>query len=66
MLMAYSRYWAPLFSPPLTSPKMFGNVLHPDPYSGRVRQRTCQVLFKNNLQPDDKNEPARNIALPLS
>lgn len=46
MLMAYSRYWAPLFPLPLTSPKMFGNVLHPDPYSGRVRQRTCQVLIR--------------------
>lgn len=51
--MACSRYRVPLF-PPLTSPQEFGNVYHPDPNPGRLRQSVCQVLFKNNLQPDAK------------
>lgn len=65
MLMAYSRYWVPL-PPPITSSRMSGNVLHPDPDPGRARQSIFHVLFKLNLQPDDKNEPARDVILPLS
>lgn len=63
--MDYPSYWVPLFSHLLL---LLGylKVLHTDPDPGRVRQGVCQVLFKNNLQSDDKNEPARDVILPLS
>lgn len=65
MLMDYPSYWVPLFSHLLLL-LQYLKVLHTDPDPGRVRQGVCQVLFKNNLQSDDKNEPARDVILPLS
>lgn len=45
---------------------MFGDVLHPNPGCGRVRQSICQGLFKDYIQTADKNEPRRDIILPLT
>lgn len=44
---------------------MFGSVLHPNPDPGRLTQSICQGLFKDYLQTADKDDPGRDIILPL-